>query len=82
MSRMSRMSQSERTFNKLSAVCLSRSDFNGDLVTLWHGESAATGLVSTKQACEAGCEVTYGGLVEELDGDADCGGHVCGIVGA
>ena len=39
-------------------------------------------LVSTRQACEAVCEVTYGGLVEELDGDADCGGHGRGIVGS
>jgi len=39
-------------------------------------------LVSTRQACEAGREVTYGGLVEELDGDADCGCHGRGVVGA
>lgn len=72
----------KRTFNELSTVCLSRSDFNGDLVTLEHGESAATSLVSTRQACEAVREGTYGGLVEELDGDADCGGHGRGVVGA
>lgn len=26
--------------------------------------------------------MTYGGLVEELDGDADCGGHGRGVAGA
>jgi hypothetical protein len=38
-------------------------------------------LVSTKQACEAVCGVTYGGLVKELDGDADGGSHDRGVVG-
>jgi hypothetical protein len=28
------------------------------------------------------CDGTYGGLVEELDGDTDCGGHGRGGVGA
>jgi hypothetical protein len=51
-------------------------------VTLENCESAATGLVSTRQACEVVCDITYGGLVEELDWDADCGGHGRGIVGA
>jgi hypothetical protein len=51
-------------------------------VTLEHYQSAATGLVSTRQACEVVCDITYGGLIEELDWDADCGGHGRGIIGA
>ena len=72
----------ERTFNELSAICLSRGDLNGDLVALQDSESAATCLVSTRHACEAVCDITYSRLVEKLDRDADCGGHGCNVAGA